>query len=129
MDEDLLLSVYLETLDRHLAALTASEDAVASLAARGIRFVLLDPGPGGEDDVIRGARLTAATSCCRRVWWASRPARVEPPGEAMRAIRVSSVSSPMESAAERRVARASTSAVSASRPAASPPRASASVKA
>lgn len=30
VDEDLLLSVYLETLDRHLVALTASEDAVAS---------------------------------------------------------------------------------------------------
>lgn len=58
--------------DEELAALAAdlvtpsSEDAVAALAARGIGFVLLDPGPGGEDDVIRGARLTAATSLDQR---------------------------------------------------------------
>lgn len=58
--------------DEELAALAAdlvtpsSEDAVAGLAARGIAFVLLEPAPGGEDDVIRGARLTAATSLDQR---------------------------------------------------------------
>jgi hypothetical protein len=58
--------------DQELATLAAdlvtpsSEDAVAGLAARGIRFVLLESGPGGEDDVIRGARLTAATSLDQR---------------------------------------------------------------
>ena len=39
---------------------------MGALAARGIGFVLLEPGPGGEDDVIRGARLTAATSLDQR---------------------------------------------------------------
>ena len=58
--------------DEELATLAAdlvtpsSEDAVAGLAARGIGFVLLEPGPVGEDDVIRGARLTAATSLDQR---------------------------------------------------------------
>lgn len=58
--------------DAELAALAAdlvtpsSEDAVAGLAARGIAFVLLEPAAGGEDDVIRGARLTAATSLDQR---------------------------------------------------------------
>ncbi|WP_396643687.1 glycosyltransferase [Microbacterium sp.] len=58
--------------DQELAALAAdlvtpsSGDVVSALAARGIGFVLLEPGPGGEDDVIRGARLTAATSLDQR---------------------------------------------------------------
>ena len=58
--------------DQELAALAAdlvtpsSEDAVAGLASRGIGFVLLEPGPAGEDEVIRGARLTAATSLDQR---------------------------------------------------------------
>jgi hypothetical protein len=58
--------------DQELASLAAdlvtpsSQDAVAALAARGIGFVLLEPGPAGEDDVIRGARLSAATSLDQR---------------------------------------------------------------
>ena len=58
--------------DRDLAALAAdlttpsSDDVVARLAERGIGFVLLQSAPAGENDVIRGARLAAATSLDQR---------------------------------------------------------------
>jgi len=39
---------------------------VARLAERGIGFVLLQSAPAGENDVIRGARLAAATSLDQR---------------------------------------------------------------
>lgn len=58
--------------DRELAALAAdlvtpsSEDVVARLADRGIGFVLLESAPEGQDDVTRGARLSAATSLDQR---------------------------------------------------------------
>jgi len=58
--------------DVELAALAAdlitpsSDDVVARLAERGIGFVLLESAPAGEDDVIRGTRLGAATSLDQR---------------------------------------------------------------
>ncbi|KQR89148.1 glycosyltransferase [Microbacterium sp. Leaf179] len=58
--------------DVELAALAAdlvspsAGDVVSRLAARGIGFVLLESAPAGEDDVIRGARLGAATSLDQR---------------------------------------------------------------
>ena len=58
--------------DRDLAELAAdlttpsSDDVVARLAERGIGFVLLQSAPAGENDVIRGARLAAATSLDQR---------------------------------------------------------------
>ncbi|MDF2992319.1 MAG: putative glycosyltransferase [Microbacterium sp.] len=44
----------------------SSDDVVERLAERGIGFVLLEAAPAGEDDVIRGARLAAATSLDQR---------------------------------------------------------------
>jgi len=44
----------------------SSDDVVQRLAERGIGFVLLEAAPAGEDDVIRGARLAAATSLDQR---------------------------------------------------------------
>ncbi|WZH37183.1 MAG: glycosyl transferase [Microbacterium enclense] len=44
----------------------SSDDVVERLAERGIGFVLLQAAPAGEDDVIRGARLAAATSLDQR---------------------------------------------------------------
>lgn len=58
--------------DQELAALAAdlvtpsADDVVTRLADRGIGFVLLSSAPAGEDDVIRGARLGAATSLDQR---------------------------------------------------------------
>ena len=58
--------------DVELAALAAdlvtpsADDVVSRLAARGISFVLLESAPAGEDDVIRGTRLGAATSLDQR---------------------------------------------------------------
>lgn len=58
--------------DAELAALAAdlvtpsADDVVSRLAERGIGFVLLESAPAGEDDVIRGARLGAATSLDQR---------------------------------------------------------------
>ncbi|WP_150952280.1 glycosyltransferase family 2 protein [Microbacterium testaceum] len=58
--------------DVELAALAAdlvtpsADDVVSRLAERGIAFVLLESAPAGEDDVIRGARLGAATSLDQR---------------------------------------------------------------
>lgn len=44
----------------------SSDDVVSRLAAHGIAFVLLESAPAGEDDVIRGTRLGAATSLDQR---------------------------------------------------------------
>lgn len=58
--------------DEELASLAAdlvtpsADDVVTRLADRGIGFVLLASAPAGEDDVIRGARLGAATSLDQR---------------------------------------------------------------
>lgn len=58
--------------DRELAALAAdlttpsSDDAIERLGERGIGFVLLQSASAGENDVIRGARLAAATSLDQR---------------------------------------------------------------
>ncbi|MDQ1073980.1 MULTISPECIES: glycosyltransferase [Microbacterium] len=58
--------------DRELAALAAdlttpsSDDVIERLGERGIGFVLLQSASAGENDVIRGARLAAATSLDQR---------------------------------------------------------------